>query len=58
MAESFLMRPIDPRFWQKVKNRASGDEVTLRGLILWMLAIYVKHGLTAFEAIDGKYPRS
>jgi hypothetical protein len=58
MAESFIMRPIDPEFWEKVKSRALADRVTLKGLILFMLRIYVKRGLSCFEAIDGKYTRS
>ncbi len=57
MATSYIMRPLDPTFWRKVKARASADEISLKSLILWMLRLYVKHGLTAFEAIDGKYPR-
>ena len=58
MAESFLLRPIDAKFWDRVKARAASDRVTLRGLVLWLLGIYVKHGMTAFEAIDGPYKQT
>ena len=52
------MRAIDPDLWRKVKSRAAADGVNMRGLILWLLALYAKRGLTPFEAIDGKCPRS
>lgn len=55
---TYMMRAIDPDLWRKVKSRAAADGVNMRGLILWLLALYAKRGLTPFEAIDGKCPRS
>jgi len=54
---TFLLRKVDDKLWRDVKARAASEGIPLRGLIVWMLAIFAKRGLSAFEAIDGKYPR-
>jgi hypothetical protein len=52
-----MLRRVDSELWARVKARAALDRVSLQGLIVWLLTVYVKRGLTAFEAIDGKFPR-
>lgn len=54
---TYMMRQIDNDLWRKAKTRATSDGLSMRSLILWLIAIYVKRGLSAFEAIDGKMPR-
>lgn len=54
---TYMMRQVDDKLWTAFKSRAAADGVPLRGLLLWFVALYVRRGLTAFEAIDGKYPR-
>lgn len=54
---TFMLRRVDSDLWARVKARAAGDRVTLQGLLVWLMELYAKRGLSAFEAIDGKYPR-
>lgn len=55
---TFMLRKVDSALWALVKARTATDQVTLQGLLVWLMTLYAKRGLTAFEAIDGKYPRS
>lgn len=54
---TYMMRQIDNELMRKARTRATEDSISIRGLLIWLLELYVKRGLTAFEAIDGKYPR-
>ena len=37
---SYILRDIDPKLWERVKQRAGDEGRSLRGLILWLLAKY------------------
>jgi len=52
-----MMRQIDNDLMRAVKTKTAADDISIRGLLVWLLELYVKRGLSAFEAIDGKYPR-
>ena len=54
---TYMIRKVEPELARKVKVKAAQDQVSIQGLVTWLLTLYVKRGLSAFEAIDGKYPR-
>lgn len=37
MSPSFILRDLDPEFWQKVKAKADAEGVTVKELILRLL---------------------
>lgn len=37
---SFILRKIDPALWERVKGRANGDGLSLRGVVLALLRGY------------------
>lgn len=39
---NYILRNIDPALWEKVSKKADAEGRTLRGLILWLLTLYVK----------------
>lgn len=39
---SYILRDIDPDLWSRVKSRATAEGRSLRGLILWLLALYAQ----------------
>jgi hypothetical protein len=54
---TYMMRGVDSELWRTFKAKAAADDLPLRGLLLWFVRLYVRHGLTAFEALGGKFPR-
>lgn len=54
---TYMMRQIDNELMRKVKTRIAADNISVRGLLVWLLELYVKHGLTGFEALGGRFPR-
>lgn len=54
---TYMMRQIDNDLMRGVKARAIDDAISVRSLLIWLMRLYLRHGLTAFEAIGGKFPR-
>jgi len=38
---SFILRDIDPDFWRRVKSKAAAEGVTIKDLILRLLATWL-----------------
>jgi plasmid stability protein len=45
MSSAYLLRDVADDLWKRVKVRAARDEMSIREVILKLLAYYAKHGL-------------
>jgi hypothetical protein len=43
---SFILRNIDPKLWAAVKKRAAGEGRTIRWVVLRLLQLYAREGLS------------
>jgi len=45
MLTTYLLRNIDKALWTEFSERAAGEGRTLRGVLMLLIAHYVKHGM-------------
>ena len=46
MMPDYLLRTIDPKLWARVKARSKGEGISLRAIIMKLMALYADGKIT------------